>query len=204
MRCTIVATIVAAAAALQPARSRVASLRRAEPIVSPFSEAQAAVEAAVPAGATALSKEAVDQVLDAVRPYLIADGGNVAVVSVDAVGLAVVLELQGACGSCPSSTVTMKQGIEKVLNERWPGILVQRAEDIPEDLTKESVAKMMAPIANAVKKLGATAAVKSAGTVGPGIVEIEFDGPANVRFGIDMTLKDNKLITEVRWVLPGE
>ena len=54
-----------------------------------------------------------------VRPYLVADGGNVAVVSVDAATRNVYLRLEGACGSCPSSTVTMKMGIERVLREKF-------------------------------------------------------------------------------------
>ena len=53
------------------------------------------------------TKENVDKVLDEVRPYLISDGGNVAVVSVDDFTRSVSLVLQGACGSCPSSTVNL-------------------------------------------------------------------------------------------------
>ena len=49
----------------------------------------------------------VDKVLDEVRPYLIADGGNIRVVEVDVDASCVKLELQGACGSCPSSTVSI-------------------------------------------------------------------------------------------------
>lgn len=49
----------------------------------------------------------VDKVLDEVRPYLQADGGNVAVVEVDKVTRGVKLLLEGACGSCPSSTVSV-------------------------------------------------------------------------------------------------
>lgn len=49
----------------------------------------------------------VDFVLNEIRPYLIADGGNVAVVSVDEASLSIKLELQGACGGCPSSTVSL-------------------------------------------------------------------------------------------------
>ena len=52
-----------------------------------------------------LTVENVDKVLDEIRPYLIADGGNVAVVSVDDFTRSISLTLQGACGSCPSSTV---------------------------------------------------------------------------------------------------
>ena len=56
--------------------------------------------------------ENVDKVLDEVRPYLIADGGNVEVVSVDEFTRSVSLTLQGACGSCPSSTVRDKILVE--------------------------------------------------------------------------------------------
>lgn len=56
--------------------------------------------------------ENVDKVLDEVRPYLIADGGNVEVVSVDEFTRSVSLTLQGACGSCPSSTVREKNLVE--------------------------------------------------------------------------------------------
>jgi Fe-S cluster biogenesis protein NfuA len=56
-----------------------------------------------------------------VRPYLMADGGNVEFVEMD--GPVVTLRLQGACGSCPSSTTTMTMGIERRLKERIPEIL---------------------------------------------------------------------------------
>lgn len=53
-----------------------------------------------------LTKANVNAVLDEIRPFLIADGGNVAVVNVDSNTRNIELSLQGACGSCPSSTVT--------------------------------------------------------------------------------------------------
>jgi Fe-S cluster biogenesis protein NfuA len=53
-----------------------------------------------------------------VRPYLMADGGNVELVEID--GLVVRLKLNGACGSCPSSMTTMKMGIERRLVEKIP------------------------------------------------------------------------------------
>jgi Fe-S cluster biogenesis protein NfuA len=43
---------------------------------------------------------------------LIADGGNIKILSVDSQAKSVIVELQGACGSCPSSTTTMKMGVE--------------------------------------------------------------------------------------------
>lgn len=52
-----------------------------------------------------LSLVNVDLVLNEIRPYLQSDGGNIAVVSVDTNTRSIQLQLQGACGSCPSSTV---------------------------------------------------------------------------------------------------
>lgn len=68
-----------------------------------------------------LTAENVESVLDEVRPYLIADGGNVALHEID--GNVVRLKLQGACGSCPSSVMTMKMGIERRLMEKIPEIV---------------------------------------------------------------------------------
>ncbi|XP_042415663.1 nifU-like protein 2, chloroplastic [Zingiber officinale] len=68
-----------------------------------------------------LTAENVELVLDEVRPYLISDGGNVALHEID--GNVVRLKLQGACGSCPSSVTTMKMGIERRLKEKIPEIV---------------------------------------------------------------------------------
>ncbi|MEB3272576.1 MAG: NifU family protein [Prochlorothrix sp.] len=67
-----------------------------------------------------LTPENVETVLDQLRPYLIADGGNVELVELD--GPIVRLRLQGACGSCPSSTMTLKMGIERKLRDMIPEI----------------------------------------------------------------------------------
>jgi Fe-S cluster biogenesis protein NfuA len=68
-----------------------------------------------------LTSENVETVLDEMRPYLIADGGNVELVELD--GPVVKLRLQGACGSCPSSTMTLRMGIERRLRESIPEIV---------------------------------------------------------------------------------
>ncbi|MEM1310539.1 MAG: NifU family protein [Cyanobacteria bacterium P01_D01_bin.71] len=68
----------------------------------------------------ALTSENVESVLDELRPYLMADGGNVELVEID--GPTVRLRLQGACGSCPSSTMTLRMGIERRLREFIPEI----------------------------------------------------------------------------------
>jgi len=71
-------------------------------------------------GPLELTWENVDAVLDEMRHFLIQDGGNVAIQEID--GPVVRLELQGACGTCPSSTQTMKMGLERGLKEKIPEI----------------------------------------------------------------------------------
>ncbi|AKE65304.1 NifU-like protein [Microcystis aeruginosa NIES-2549] len=67
-----------------------------------------------------LTPDNVEKVLDEMRPYLMSDGGNVELVEID--GPVVKVRLQGACGSCPSSTMTLKMGIERRLREEIPEI----------------------------------------------------------------------------------
>ncbi len=67
-----------------------------------------------------LTTENVEKVLDELRPFLMADGGNVEVVEID--GPVVKVRLQGACGSCPSSTMTLKMGIERKMRESIPEV----------------------------------------------------------------------------------
>jgi lysyl-tRNA synthetase class 2 len=85
-----------------------------------------------------LTLENVEMILDEMRPYLISDGGNVEVNEID--GPVVRLQLIGACGTCPSSTMTMKMGLEKRLKEAIPEIeeVVQALPDTP-DLSVEEV-----------------------------------------------------------------
>ena len=68
----------------------------------------------------ALTLENVEKVLDELRPFLMADGGNVEVVELD--GPIVKVRMQGACGSCPSSTMTLKMGIERKMRESIPEV----------------------------------------------------------------------------------
>jgi Fe-S cluster biogenesis protein NfuA len=65
--------------------------------------------------------EKVQFVLDKLRPFLLRDGGDCELVDVED-GI-VKLRLLGACGTCPSSTITLKAGIERALVEEVPGIL---------------------------------------------------------------------------------
>lgn len=91
-----------------------------------------------------LTEENVEKVLDEVRPGLMADGGNVALHEID--GLVVVLKLQGACGSCPSSTMTLKMGIETRLTDKIPEIeAVEQILDTETglELNEENVEKVV-------------------------------------------------------------
>jgi Fe-S cluster biogenesis protein NfuA len=63
----------------------------------------------------------VQDVLDKLRPFLLRDGGDCELVDVE--DGVVKLRLLGACGSCPSSTITLKAGIERALLEEVPGIV---------------------------------------------------------------------------------
>ena len=66
-------------------------------------------------------KEKVEQALSKIRPMLQADGGNVELVEVTADGI-VRVKLTGACGCCPMSQMTLKNGIEKLLKKEIPEI----------------------------------------------------------------------------------
>jgi Fe-S cluster biogenesis protein NfuA len=65
--------------------------------------------------------EEVLDVLDKLRPFLQRDGGDVELVDVED-GI-IKLKLMGACGSCPSSTITLKAGIERALLEEVEGVV---------------------------------------------------------------------------------
>ncbi len=67
-----------------------------------------------------LSKK-IEEVLDTMRPFLNADGGNVELVEIEE-GKIVKLRLLGACSSCSMSHMTMKAGIEEGIKKALPQI----------------------------------------------------------------------------------
>ncbi|XP_023634708.1 nifU-like protein 3, chloroplastic [Capsella rubella] len=113
-----------------------------------------------------LTEDNVERVLDEVRPSLMADGGNVALHEID--GLVVVLKLQGACGSCPSSSMTLKMGIESRLRDKIPEIM--SVEQFLEsetglELNDENVEKVLSELRPYLS-----------GTGGGGLELVEIDG----------------------------
>jgi len=85
-----------------------------------------------------------DQVLDVIeiiRPAIQADGGDIVLHEVDEANGVVIVELTGACVSCPASTVTMKAGIERIMKDRIPGVVEVRqlGDDLVETGTSVSL-----------------------------------------------------------------
>jgi len=60
-------------------------------------------------------EEKIRKRLESLRTMLQEDGGDLEVVSIE--GKEVKLKLKGACGGCPHATMTIKQGIEKILRD---------------------------------------------------------------------------------------
>lgn len=65
----------------------------------------------------------VEATIELIRPALHADGGDVLLQDVDEATGIVTVTLIGACGTCPSSTVTLKAGIERIMKDRVPGVV---------------------------------------------------------------------------------
>jgi Fe-S cluster biogenesis protein NfuA len=63
----------------------------------------------------------IETALDSIRPYLMADGGNVKVLELSSENV-LKLEFVGACGSCPMSTMTFKAGVEEAIKRAVPEV----------------------------------------------------------------------------------
>lgn len=66
-------------------------------------------------------REKVEKALEKIRPHLQADGGDVELVEVTSDGV-VKVRLKGACGCCPMATMTLQQGVTRVLKQEVPEI----------------------------------------------------------------------------------
>ena len=65
-------------------------------------------------------QDKVEELLEKIRPALVRDGGNVELVEVT--DGTVKVKLTGACAGCPMSTMTLKNGIERILKEEIPEV----------------------------------------------------------------------------------
>jgi Fe-S cluster biogenesis protein NfuA len=66
-------------------------------------------------------KEQIEQALDKIRPALQRDGGDIELVDVEENGV-VKVRLTGACGGCPMSQMTLKQGVERIVKQLVPEV----------------------------------------------------------------------------------
>ena len=67
-------------------------------------------------------RKQVEETIEAIRPALQADGGDIELKSVDESTGIVSVTLLGACGTCPASTQTLKDGIERIMRDRVDGV----------------------------------------------------------------------------------
>ena len=66
--------------------------------------------------------EKVKQVMETIRPAIMADGGDVELVNVNEETGVVSVRLSGACAGCPMSQITLKMGIERELKSQIPQV----------------------------------------------------------------------------------
>ena len=142
----------------------------------------------------------VDEALNEVRPYLQADGGDVEVVGIED-GI-VAVRMQGACGSCSSSTATLKGGIEKTLVKVF-GDAVTQVVNLDDaggggamSLSREAVSEHLEKLSGAIHNYGGSAAVTE---VEDGVCVLEFKGPLALGQSIASSLKGKfPLLKEVK------
>ena len=67
-------------------------------------------------------REKIESAIDKIRPALQADGGGVELVDVDEEKGIVKVRLTGACGGCPMASMTLKNGVERVIKQEVPAI----------------------------------------------------------------------------------
>lgn len=82
--------------------------------------------------ATASIEADVLQAIEAIRPALQADGGDIVFKEIDG-DQVVHVELVGACGTCPVSTMTLKAGVERIIKDRVPEIAEVVADNVDTD-----------------------------------------------------------------------
>jgi Fe-S cluster biogenesis protein NfuA len=66
-------------------------------------------------------KERVEKALEKIRPYLVADGGDIVMVDITE-DMVLMVEMTGACNGCPFSMQTLKAGVEIAVKKEVPEI----------------------------------------------------------------------------------
>jgi Fe-S cluster biogenesis protein NfuA len=163
-------------------------------------------------GQLVFNPDNVNAVLDEIRPYLISDGGNVSVQRIDVDTRSVYLKLEGACGSCASSTVTMSMGIERVLKENFDnlGEVLQVEDEVTdggdaggdgsdaEGLTEDAIIAELKRIGPAITAMGGTVEIVSVDPIG--VVELRYRGSTKIQQGLELAIRDVPLVKHVKFV----
>ncbi|GMH45517.1 hypothetical protein BSKO_13474 [Bryopsis sp. KO-2023] len=174
---------------IDPERAGVAAASAPEQIVSPFARARVhrSIGNDSEVAAEDMVPETVDRALDEVRPYLISDGGNVEVAGVE--DGVVFVRMQGACGTCPSSTATLKMGIERALKAKFGDQLkeVMQVDAIDTSASITTVDSHLDLLRPAIEGYGGKVDVSK---VQDGVCEIIFKGPKPIGMGITAAIKD--------------
>lgn len=71
-----------------------------------------------------VTKERVQSVLARIRPFLVADGGDIELVDIQ--GTSATVRLSGACAGCPTAHITLQLGVEAALRDAMPDFGVLR------------------------------------------------------------------------------
>ncbi len=93
-----------------------------ESVQSSIIEVASPTDRATPSGVddSLIDLPMLEETLEYIRPALQADGGDLVLLGTE--GGKVTLQLVGACGGCPMSTMTLTAGIERILRDRVPGV----------------------------------------------------------------------------------
>lgn len=112
----------------------------------------------------------------------------------------------GGAGSCPSSTVTMQMGIERVLRENFPnlGEVLQvedpeTAENEPKELEWRAVEAELARISPAITAMGGVVSIVSVDPIG--VVELKYQGANKLKQGIELAVMDVAFVNHVAFVM---
>ena len=148
--------------------------------------------------------ENVDKVLDDCRPYLQADGGDVKLHSIEEDTKSINVVLTGACGTCPSATVTMKMLLERVLKERFPGLgpVTQLEGALPSDgddgNLRQAVEESLSGLMPAISAMGGSVRVQDVNE--NGVVQLSFRGANKLKLGIELAIRDLPYVKHVEFV----
>ena len=89
-------------------------------IIEVASPTDLSVEVPGPDEESLVDLDKLEETLEYIRPALQSDGGDLVLLGTK--GGRVTLQLVGACGGCPLSTMTLTAGIERILRDRVPGV----------------------------------------------------------------------------------